>query len=217
MDSTLPITPKTKLSRYPKRGDYSEATIHGILDEGIFCHVSYVEHGSPMTIPTGYGRIGNKIYLHGSVGSHFMRALSDGREVCFSVSLIDGLVLARSAFHHSVNYRSVVVFGQGTLVTDHDERWSALKAITEQFVPNRWDSVRQPTKSEMQKTMIVSFLIDEASAKTRSGDPSDDEEDYSLPIWAGVLPLKLQALAPIPDPRLTQELPIPAHVLDYRK
>jgi uncharacterized protein len=213
----FPITPNTKLSRAPKRADYSEETILSILKEGLFCHVSYVEHNIPMCIPTGYGVMGNKLYIHGSVGSHFMRALADGRKVCISVSLIDGLVLARSAFSHSVNYRSVVIFAAGTMVDDETERWDALKMITEQFIPNRWDHVRQPSKSEMQKTMIISFPIEEASAKVRTGDPNDEEEDYDLEIWAGVLPLKMMPQVPITDPKLKYDLPIPEHVLNFSK
>jgi uncharacterized protein len=212
---TFPITEKTKISRTAKRGDYTEETIYSILNEAIFCHVSYVENGMPMTIPTGYGIIGNKLYLHGSVGSHFMRAIADGRMVCISVSLIDGLVLARSAFHHSVNYRSVVIFGKGTKVEDEKEAWDGIKAITDHFIPNRWESIREPSESEMRKTMIISFSIEEASAKVRVGGPVDEEADYDLPIWAGVLPLKLVAGDPIVDEKLTHDLPIPQHVFDY--
>jgi nitroimidazol reductase NimA-like FMN-containing flavoprotein (pyridoxamine 5'-phosphate oxidase superfamily) len=214
---TFPITKKTKISRAPKRGDYTETSIHSILDDGIFCHVSYVEHGIPMCIPTGYGRIGNKFYIHGSVGSHFMRALADGREACISISLIDGLVLARSAFHHSVNYRSVVIFAGGTVVSDENERWEALKMVTEQFIPGRWEYVRQPSKSEMQKTMIISFPIEEASAKIRPGDPVDEDEDYKLEIWAGVLPLKMTPQIPISDLKLKFDLTVPEHVLNFKK
>lgn len=210
--ATLPITERTKISRAAKKGDYTEETIYSILDEGLFCHVSYVEKETPMCIPTGYGRIGNKLYIHGSVGSHFMRAIADGRTVCLSVSLIDGLVLARSAFSHSVNYRSVVMFAKGTVVTDETERWDSLIAITEQFISGRWDNVRLPSKSEMQKTMIISFPLEEASAKTRSGPPNDDEEDYDFPVWAGVLPLKLQAQTPITDPKMQFDLPVPEYV-----
>jgi uncharacterized protein len=214
---TLPITPNTKLSRAPKRGDYTEEMIHSIIDDGIFCHVSYVEHGVPMCIPTGYGRIGNKFYIHGSVGSHFMRALADSRKACIPLSLIDGLVLARSAFSHSVNYRSVVIFAAGTVVEDETERWEALKMVTEQFIPNRWDHVRQPNKSEMQKTMILSFPIEEASAKVRTGDPNDEEEDYDLAIWAGVIPLEMTPQTPITDAKLKFDLPVPDHVLNFKK
>lgn len=214
--ATLPITERTKISRAAKKGDYTEETIYSILDEGLFCHVSYIEKETPMCIPTGYGRIGNKLYIHGSVGSHFMRAIADGRMVCLSVSLIDGLVLARSAFSHSVNYRSVVMFAKGTVVTDEEERWDSLIAITEQFISGRWDNVRLPSKSEMQKTMIISFPLEEASAKTRSGPPNDDEEDYDFPVWAGVLPLKLQAQTPITDPKMQFDLPVPEYVVNYK-
>jgi nitroimidazol reductase NimA-like FMN-containing flavoprotein (pyridoxamine 5'-phosphate oxidase superfamily) len=212
-----PITPNTTISRSAKRGSYDEVTIHQILDEGIFCHIAYVQDGQPMMIPTGYCRVNNKIYIHGSVGSHFMRNLADGRRVCLTVSFIDGLVLARSAFSHSVNYRSVVVFSSGTVVTDEQERWDALEAFTNQVIPGRWEEVRQPNAKEMKATMVISFTIEEASAKVRTGGPNDDEEDYQLPVWAGVLPLKQQAQTPITDPKMLHETPVPAYVVDYRK
>lgn len=214
---TYPITEKTTISRTAKRGTYDSATIFEILDEGLFCQIAYVQDDSPMMIPTGYCRIGDKLYIHGSVGSHFLRALSDGRTVCLSVSLIDGLVLARSAFHHSVNYRSVVIFAKPTIVTDEDERWEVVKQITEHIIPARWEEIRKPNKSEMQKTMILSFPIEEASAKIRIGDPSDDEEDYNLSVWAGILPLKIQPQMPITDPKMKHNTSIPSYVSTYKR
>lgn len=214
---TLAITEKTKISRSAKRGSYEIDTINAILDEGLFCHIAYEHDGQPMMIPTAYCRINDKIYIHGSVGSHFMRMLAEGKDICFVVSLIDGLVLARSAFHHSVNYRSVIAFAKAEVVTDEDERWNALEQITEHLVPNRWADVREPYKNEMQKTMILSFTLDEASAKIRTGDPIDDEEDYALPVWAGILPLKVQASAPIPDPRLIPSVSIPEYLHNYKR
>lgn len=211
------ITSRTKPSRLAKRGNYDETQIYQILDEGLFCHIAYTQEGQPMMIPTGYGRIGNKLYIHGSVGSHFMRCLADGRTVCLAVSLLDGLVLARSAFHHSVNYRSVILFAAGTVVTDEQERWDALEAFTEHILPGRWAAVRQPTASEMQKTMVISFPIEEASAKMRSGDPSDDEEDYDLTVWAGVLPLEVLPLPAITDPKMRFDTAIPDNVQHYSR
>jgi len=176
-----------------------------------------VQEGQPMMIPTGYCRVGNKIYMHGSVGSHFMRNLADGRRVCLTVSFIDGLVLARSAFHHSVNYRSVVLFSSATVVTDEQERWDALEAFTNQIIPGRWEEIRQPNAKEMKGTMVISFEIEEVSAKVRVGDPNDDEEDYQLPVWAGVLPLKLQAQAPITDAKMLHDIPVPTYVTNYKQ
>lgn len=206
-----------KPSRLAKRASYDSEQIYSILDEGLVCQVAYVENGRPMMIPTGYCRIGNKLYIHGSVGSHFMRSLADGREVCLSVSLLDGLVLARSAFHHSVNYRSVVVFAQAELITDEQEAWDALEAFTEHVIKGRWAEVREPDASEMKKTMVLAFSLEKALAKVRVGNPSDDEEDYELPVWAGVLPLKQVAQAPITDPLMRHETPIPDYVANYSR
>lgn len=211
------ITPRTTPSRLAKRSTQELEQIYAILDEGLFCHIAYIEGNTPMLLPTGYGRIGDQLYIHGSVGSHLMRSLADGREVCLAVSLLDGLVLARSAFHHSVNYRSVVMFAQGRLVTDEQERWDALEAFTEHVIPGRWAEVRQPSASDMKKTMVIAFPIVEASAKMRTGNVNDDEEDLSLPVWAGVLPLSLQASSPISDPMLNPEIAIPAYVEQYNR
>lgn len=212
-----PVTPNTKISRSAKRGAYDETTIYQILDDGIFCHIAYVHEGQPMMIPTGYCRVGNKIYIHGSVGSHFMRNLADGRKVCLTVSFVDGLVLARSAFSHSVNYRSVVVFSHATVVTDEQERWDALEAFTNQVIPGRWEEIRQPNTKEMKATMVISFEIEEASAKIRTGGPNDDEDDYQWPVWAGVLPLKLQAQPPVTDPNMVHDMPVPVYVTNYKQ
>ena len=206
-----------KPSRLAKRASYDSDQIYSILDEGLVCQVAYVENGKPMMIPTGYCRIGNKLYIHGSVGSHFMRSLADGRDVCISVSLLDGLVLARSAFHHSVNYRSVVVFAQAELITDEQEAWDALKAFTEHVIKDRWAEFRKPNASEMKKTMVLAFSLEKASAKVRVGNPSDDEEDYELPVWAGVLPLKQVAQAPITDPLMRHQTPVPDYVANYSR
>jgi uncharacterized protein len=211
-------TRRTQVMRLPKRGDYSEETIHSILDAGFLCHVGFVVDGQPFVIPTGYGRLGDTLYIHGSAASRMLRSLAGGVEVCVTVTLLDGLVLARSAFHHSMNYRSVVVFGTATLVESNEEKNAALRVISEQIVPRRWDDVRLPTDQELKATKVLALPITEASAKVRTGPPLDDEEDYGLPIWAGVLPLKVHAETPVRDPRLINEVQsIPEYLLDYRK
>jgi nitroimidazol reductase NimA-like FMN-containing flavoprotein (pyridoxamine 5'-phosphate oxidase superfamily) len=210
----FPITEKTEITRLPKRGVYEKETIYQILDEALFCTLAYVHEGQPFQIPTGFVRVGDKIYLHGSVGSFYMRELRDKKPaVCISATLMDGLVLARSAFHHSVNYRSVVIFGEPTLVTNNDELYHALEMFTEKMCAGRWADVRKPTNNEWKETMVVSVEIKEASAKVRTGSPKDDEEDYSMDVWAGVVPLKIQHLAPIADPDLKAGVALP----DYLK
>jgi hypothetical protein len=178
------------------------------LDEGLICHIGFVQNAQPFVIPTAYGRMGNRLYIHGSPASRMLRTLQQGIEVCVTVTLLDGLVLARSAFHHSMNYRSVVVFGTATVVEDPAEKTIALKAFTEHVMPNRWAEVRPPTLQEMAGTMVLSLPLQEASAKVRSGPPKDDDADYALPIWAGELPLKMVASAPISDPHLPLEVAI---------
>jgi len=209
----FPITEKTEITRLPKRGVYEKETIYQILDEALFCTLAYVHEGQPFQIPTGFVRIGDKVYLHGSVGSFFMRELRDKKPpVCISATLMDGLVLARSAFHHSVNYRSVVIFGEPVLVTNNDELYRALEMFTEKMCPGRWADVRKPTDGEWKNTMVLSFEIKEASAKVRTGPPKDDEEDYASDVWAGIVPLKIQHLAPIADPDLKVGVPLPHYL-----
>lgn len=199
----FPKTNKTTLTRLPKRGFFDKETVYSILDEALFCTVAYVREDQAFQIPTGFCRIENKLYIHGSVGSFYMRELIERTPpVCISATLIDGLVLARSAFHHSVNYRSVVLFGVPKKVTDETELYQVLEIFTNKMQPGRWDDVRKPSKGEWNATMVISFKIDEASAKVRTGPPKDEEEDYALNIWAGVVPLHLQRLTPIPDPSL---------------
>ncbi|GAA4399477.1 pyridoxamine 5'-phosphate oxidase family protein [Nibrella viscosa] len=206
------ITSRTKLTRLPKRGFHDPETIYPILDQGLVCHVSYVLHGQPFTIPIAYCRIDATIYIHGSVGSHFFRELAKGVDVCVSVTMIDALVLARSAFHHSVNYRSVVAFGKTQVVEDEDERWLVLERITEHLVPGRWADVRQPNASELKKTMVIAIPINEASAKVRTGGVNDDPEDADLPYWAGVVPLSTTYHTPIPDPDLREGIEVPGYL-----
>lgn len=210
----FPITDKTKITRLPKRGVYDKETVYSILDEALFCTLAYVHEGHPFQIPTGFVRIEDKIYIHGSVGSFYMRELRDKKpDVSLSVTFLDGLVLARSAFHHSVNYRSVVVFGEPQLVTNDHELYKALESFTEKICPGRWADVRKPTANEWKETMVLSFDIKEASGKVRTGPPKDDDEDYSMDVWAGVQPLKSVRATPIPDPLLKEGVPLP----DYLK
>jgi len=211
--STFPITNKTEITRLPKRGVYDRDEIYSILDEALVCTVAFAIDNQPFQIPTGFCRIGNKLYIHGSVGSHYMRELQSKKlPVSIGVTLIDGMVLARSAFHHSVNYRSVVMFSEPETVTDQDELYKALEVFTEKMCPGRWADVRKPTSGEWKATMVLSFEIKEASAKVRTGPPKDDDEDYDLDVWAGVQPLKIQRLAAIPDPALKAGLELPPYL-----
>jgi uncharacterized protein len=210
-------TKRTQVMRLPKRGDYSEETIYSILDAGFLCHVGFVVDGQPFVIPTGYGRNGSTLYVHGSAASRMLRTLASGVEVCVTVTLLDSLVLARSAFHHSMNYRSVVLFGTATLVESPEEKTEALRVISEQIVPGRWAEVRWPAEQELKATKVLALPITEASAKVRTGPPLDDEEDYALPMWAGILPLSVHAGTPVPDPRLPAGVTVPNYLLDYSK
>ena len=210
-------TPRTRVNRLPKRGDYSRETIYGILDAAFLCHVGFVVEGQPYVIPTGYGRAGDTLYLHGSAASRMLRTLASGLDVCVTVTLLDGIVLARSAFHHSMNYRSVVMLGRATPVEDEAEKTEALRVISEQIVPGRWEHVRKPSEKELKATAVLALSITEASAKIRTGPPVDEEEDYALDVWAGVLPLSLRAGEPVPDPRLDGSKLVPAYVSGYQK
>jgi hypothetical protein len=214
---SFPQTNRTNLKRLPKRGHFDRDTVYGILDEGFICHVGFVIDDQPFVIPTGYARVDDKLLIHGSQASRMLRMLTNGVDACVTVTLVDGLVLARSAFHHSINYRSVVVFGRATLVDNAEEKKSALFAFSEQVVRGRWNDVRQPTESELKQTTVLSLPLLEVSAKVRTGPPIDDEEDYSLPIWAGVIPLQLMADPPIADPRLPEGIDVPAYATDYQR
>ena len=207
-------TDRSKLRRLPARGSHELALIHAILDEGFLAHVGFQTSGQPFVIPTLYGRDGDRLFLHGSAASRMMRELETGVPVCVTVTHVDGLVLARSAFHHSMNYRSVVAFGTARKVTD-DAKEFALRVISEHLIRGRWDDVRPPKPQELKATTVLEFNIDEASAKVRQGNPGDDEEDYALNVWAGVLPLHLAPLAPIPDDRLQAEAKVPEYVRSY--
>ncbi len=210
-------TQRSRIKRVPKRGQYECTAIYQILDEGLVCHVGFAIEQQPYVIPTAYGRVGDKLYIHGSPASRMLRSLQGGIEVCITVTMLDGLVLARSAFHHSMNYRSVVVFGKATVVKDSQEKLEALQAFTEHVIPGRWDEVRSPSRQELQGTLILSLPLAEASAKVRTGHPIDDEADYQLPVWAGIVPLHLAATEPMSDPRLPLEIPVPTYALNYRR
>jgi nitroimidazol reductase NimA-like FMN-containing flavoprotein (pyridoxamine 5'-phosphate oxidase superfamily) len=193
-------TPRTKLRRLPKRGAHDRETIDAILDEALISHIGFVHDGRPAVIPTLHARIGDEVLIHGSAASRMLRALATGVDLCLTATLIDGLVLARSAFHHSVNYRSVVLYGTARIVTEPDEKETALEAFTERLLPGRWAEVRWPTAKELKATSVLTLPIEEGSAKVRSGPPIDDEPDYALDVWAGVVPLSLTRGEPVPDP-----------------
>lgn len=211
------ITQRNQIKRLPQRGNYDRPLINQILDEGLVCHVGFVVEAQPFVIPTAYGRVGNRLYIHGSPASRMLRTLKESVEVCVTVTLLDGLVLARSAFHHSMNYRSVVIFGKATVVEEATEKLEALKAFTEHIVPGRWADVRPPTSQEIAGTLVLSLPLSEASAKVRTGPPIDDEADYTLPVWAGELPLCLTSTAPVPDPQLSPKIELPTYVQHYTR
>lgn len=211
------LTPRTALGRHAERGRHDRATIDAILDEGLLCHVAFVADGQPYAIPVSYGRDGDLLYLHGSAQSRLLRALAGGAPLCLTVTLLDGLVLARSAFSHSMNYRSVVVLGTAREVTERAAKERALRVISEHLVPGRWNEVRAPTDRELDLTTVVALPIDEASAKVRSGPPMDQERDRGLPVWGGVLPLGVAAGAPLPDELTPAGTPTPPYLAGYRR
>jgi uncharacterized protein len=207
---------RTRVRRVPQRGAYRRETIEAILDETLISHVGFVHDGQPVVIPTLHARAGDRLYLHGSAASRMLRTLQSGVPVCATATLVDGLVLARSAFHHSVNYRSVVVFGTATLLEPGEETVTALELFTEKLVPGRWADVRPPTRQELKGTKVLSLPLGEASAKVRTGPPVDEDEDYDLPVWAGVLPLATAVAEPQPDPRLDPAVQTPGYVAAWR-
>ena len=210
-------TERTQVKRLPKRGKYDRETVHKILDDGFVCHVGFSVDGQPFVIPTNYGRTTDVLYLHGSAVSRMLRTLSGGVPVCVTVTHVDGLVLARSAFHHSVNYRSVVILGTARLVEDPAEKMEALRIFTEHVMNGRWDDVRQPTEQELKATTVLALPLEEVSAKVRTGGPIDDEADYALPVWAGVLPLEVSVKAPIPDEKRQKDQPVPQYLKNYSR
>jgi len=211
-DRIFPKSAQNTVTRLPKRGHYDTDTIFGILDNHFLCHVSTVHDGQPYVIPTAYGRDGDTLYLHGSSKSRMLEWLADGRPLCLVVTLLDSLVLARSVFHSSMNYRSVVIYGHARRV-EGDEKMHGLLRITEQIIAGRWAEARSPNDLELKATAVLAVTIDTASAKVRTGPPADDPEDYALPIWAGVLPVRQGYDEPVPDPAMTQSLPLPQSVV----
>ena len=206
-------TDKTTITRLPKRGVYDKDVVYSIVDEALFCTIAYVRDGTPFQIPTGHCRIEDKVYIHGSVGSFYMRELAEKKlPVCLSVTLMDGLVLARSAFHHSVNYRSAVIFSHAEKVTDENTLYKVLEVFTDKIQPGRWHDVRKPDAGEWKATMVLAFKIEEASAKIRTGEPKDDEADYALDIWAGVVPLAIERKTPVADPLLKTGVALPEYL-----
>jgi nitroimidazol reductase NimA-like FMN-containing flavoprotein (pyridoxamine 5'-phosphate oxidase superfamily) len=203
--------------RAPKRGVYDRAAIDAILDEAPICHLGFVHDGQPFVLPTIHARVGDELLLHGSAASRAMRTLAAGAPVCVTVTLLDGLVLARSAFHHSMNYRSVVLLGSARRIEGAEAKTRALEAFTEKLLPGRWDEVRWPSPSELKGTNVLALPIDECSAKVRAGGPVDDDEDYALDAWAGVIPLGLTPRAPVPDPKMRPDTPESPAVQTYTR
>ena len=210
-------TARTRVVREPHRGVYDRETAYRILDEGFVCHVGFVVDGQPYVIPTSYGRSGDSLYIHGSAASRMLRHMREGLPVCITVTLLDGLVLARSVFNHSMNYRSVVVLGKSTLVDEPKKKLEALRILSEHIIPGRWADARQPNERELKQTAVLRVPIEEFSAKIRTGPPIDDEEDYSFPTWAGVVPLEMKARQPIGDERLEARIAPPKYALNYRR
>lgn len=209
------VTERSQLRRLPKRGSHELETVCEILDAAFLAHVGFNVNQQPFVIPTLFGREGEVLYLHGSAASRMLRELETGVAACVTVTLVDGLVLARSAFHHSMNYRSVVAFGTARSIADPEQKTEALRVISEHLIAGRWDDVRPPTDKELKATAVLEFIIDEVSAKVRTGPPLDDEEDYVLSVWAGVLPLGLAPTRPVPDSRLVAATPVPEYVQRY--
>ncbi|MEU5881239.1 pyridoxamine 5'-phosphate oxidase family protein [Spirillospora sp. NPDC047279] len=209
----LSSTDRTRLGRLSERGLTDRSGLYEVLDGGLICHLGVVVNGTPRVIPTGYGRDGDTLYLHGSTGA---RSLIEGRgqEICVTVTHVDGLVLARSLFHHSINYRSAIIYGAPRAVTGDDEKLAGLRAVSEQLAPGQWDVARRPTRKELAGTAVLALSLEEASVKVRTGPPSDDEEDYALDVWAGVVPVRQVFEAPIADPLLRSGIPVPAHIAD---
>lgn len=210
-------TDKNRIKRLPKRGRYDREAIYQILDEALICHVGFAHKGQPYVIPINFARVEDHIVLHGAKASRLLKHIEAGHPVCVEATIVDGLVLARSVFHHSVNYRSVVLFGRGRPVQEEREKLSALQAITEHLIPGRWQEARLPNRKELNATGVVSIKIDEASAKVRMGPPVDDLEDYALPVWAGVLPLQEQALPPVRDEPLSEDISLPEYISRYSR
>ncbi len=217
MSESFTPNERTRVVREPQRGVYDRETIYKILDEGLVCHLGFSADGQPFVIPTLYARVGDAIYFHGSAASRMLRGVGEGTNVCLTVTLTDGIVLARSVFNHSMNYRSVVALGKAALVDAPQEKLEALRAFTEKILPHRWDDARQPNEKELKATSILRLPLVEVSAKIRVGPPEDDAPDYELPVWAGVIPLRIVAGFPIRDERCDLGIPLPAYAADYKR
>jgi hypothetical protein len=214
---TTPPSERTRVRRLPERGAYDRETIDAIVDEALICHLAYVRDGEPRVIPTIHARIGDTLFVHGSNASRTLRTTKGGEPVAVEITLLDGLVLARSAFHHSMNYRSVVVYGRAREVTDPQEKWDAQRALVDHVAHGRSEDARMPNQRELDQTTILAIEIREASAKIRTGPPKDEEEDLALPVWAGVLPLDIVPGEPEPDPNLAPGVSVPGYVRGYRR
>jgi nitroimidazol reductase NimA-like FMN-containing flavoprotein (pyridoxamine 5'-phosphate oxidase superfamily) len=210
-------TQRNRIQRLPKRGQYDRETLYRILDEALICHVGFVEHNQPYVIPINFARVDDRIILHGAKASRLLKHIAAGHPICVEATLVDGLVLARSVFHHSVNYRSAVVFGKGQLIQDEQEKLAALQAVTEHMIPGRWQEARLPNRKELNATSVVSIQIEEASAKVRSGPAVDEEEDYALPVWAGILPLEEMPSLPVRDDVQSESIPLPDYIARYSR
>ena len=210
-------TDRNRIRRLPKRGQYDRQTIYQILDEALICHVGFVDKNQPYVIPINFARVGDSIVMHGAKASRLLKHIQAGHPICVEATIVDGLVLARSVFHHSVNYRSVVIFGRGRLIEEEQEKLAALRAVTEHLIPGRWDEARLPNRKELNATSVVSIKVDEASAKVRVGPPVDEQEDYAMPVWAGILPLQELPLAPVQDELQSQDIPLPGYVANYSR
>jgi nitroimidazol reductase NimA-like FMN-containing flavoprotein (pyridoxamine 5'-phosphate oxidase superfamily) len=208
-------TERTRVCRFPKRASYDVDAVEAILAEGLYCHVGFSVDGQPYVIPTIYARVEDRLYVHGSAASRMLRTIGERMPVCVTVTLLDGLVLARSMFHHSMNYRSVVILGEATEVTDPDEKMTALKAVVDHVMVGRWEDARQPSEQELKATSVIRLPLDEVSAKIRTGPPVDDDEDYQLDYWAGELPLRLVPQAPVADPQLRAGIALPGYAKNY--
>lgn len=210
-------TDRTRVRRLPKRGAYDRATIDAILDEGLVCHAGFVADGQPFVIPTLYARDRDRVILHGSAASRMLTTLEGGVDVCVTVTLADGLVVARSAFHSSMNYRSVMLLGRAHVVDEPEDKMQALRALVDHLIPGRWDDCRLPNDQEMKATLVIALPIDEASAKVRSGPPLDEEEDFATRYWSGVLPFSHTTGTPIPDPTLLPGIDVPEYIRRYSR
>ena len=212
-----PNQDRTRVRRLPERAVFDQGQIDAIVDEALICHVAFVHDDYPVVIPTIHARNGDVLYIHGSPAGRMLRNLKRGAQVCVNITIIDGLVMARAPFHSSMNYRSVVIFGEARFVADPDEKWEALRLITEHVAPGRWDDSRLPNDKETRATSVLALPMDEASAKVRTGPPDDDEADYELPLWAGVVPLQMVAGQPVDDPDLRVQVAVPDYLAHYRR